>query len=173
MKPNAQMGIRLKNGSRLSVFLQDMPLPLTLSSGENVEVSSLSLRRLWTANAESYKGSESSSEWIELSEVPGDVPESAFLLVGNNMVAGSFRDTAVNLSVEGSLMRLPVEQIVRMKRSISEGGQMGAEFVVVLANGDSVVGEVTNGFVELEASEVDRVPVHHLLDFQRKAAQSE
>ena len=173
VKPNAQMGIRLKNGSRLSVFLQDMPLPLTLSSGENVEVSSLSLRRLWTANAESYKGSESSSEWIELSEVPGDVPESAFLLVGNNMVAGSFRDTAVNLSVEGSLMRLPVEQIVRMKRSISEGGQMGAEFVVVLANGDSVVGEVTNGFVELEASEVDRVPVHHLLDFQRKAAQSE
>ena len=173
VKPSAQMGIRLKNGSRLSVFLRDRPLPLTLSSGENVEVSSLSLRRLWTANAEIFKGSENSSEWIELSEVTGDIPDSAFLLVGNNVVAGTFRDSSVNLSVEGSLMRLPVEQIVRMRRSIAEGGEMGAEFIVELANGDAVVGEVTSGFVELEASEVDRVPVHHLLDFQRKAAQSD
>lgn len=173
VKPNAQMRMRLKNGSRLSVFLQDRPLSLPLSSGENVEVSSLSLRRLWTVNAESFRGSDNTAEWIELSEVSGDIPDSAFLLVGNNMVAGSFRDSAVNLRVEGSTMRLPVEQIVRMKRSIVEGGQMGAEFVVELANGDAVVGEVISGFMELEASEVDRVPVHHLLDFQRKAAQAD
>jgi len=173
VSPSMGLMIRLKNGSRLHVFLQDMPWALTLASGEVVEVSPLELRRLWLSNAEGFGGSEGSSEWLELSEVPGSVPVSAFLLAGNNVVAGAFKNSTISLKVEGTSMILPVEQIVRMKRSIGEDSERDPEFAVSLVSGYAVVGELMDAFVEIDSGEVRRVPVQHLLDFQRKESRSE
>tara|TARA_B100001093_G_scaffold159350_1_gene151802 strand:+ start:9490 stop:11403 length:1914 start_codon:yes stop_codon:yes gene_type:complete len=172
--PHPRLVLLTLQGSRLSVFVRDIPLFAKLSSGEEVEISALSVKRIWRANADGFASGGDSSDWIALSEVPGDIPQSAALLMGNNLIAGALTGPELLFDVEGTTMTLPAAQIVAMTRLFGgvEESPEKARFEASLEGGDSISGRLLDPFVRIDAQHVTIVPTQHIVDY-RNAVSSE
>lgn len=173
--PYPSLTLLTKRGSRLSVFVRDAPLSANLSSGEEVEISALSVKRIWRSNADGFESHGGTSEWIALSEVPGKLPESASLLKGNNLVAGALTGPELFFDVDGTVMRLPPERIVAMSRLV-EGMEESSEkvrFEARLEGGESISGQLLDPFIRINAQHVTVVPTQHLVDYRNTVSSKE
>ena len=173
--PHPRLVLLTLQGSRLSVFLRDIPLSTKLSSGKEVEISALSVKRIWRANADGFASHGDSSDWIALSEIPGDIPESAALLMGNNLIAGALTGPELLFDVEGTIMTLPAARIVAMTRLFGgvEESPEKARFEVRLEGGDSISGCLLDPFVRIDAQHVTIVPTQHLVDYRNAVSSQE
>ena len=173
--PHPRLVLLTLKGSRLSVFVRDAPLSAKLSSGEEVEISALSVKRIWRANADGFESHGDTSEWIALSEVPGKLPESATLLAGNNLIAGALTGPELLFDVDGTIMRLPPVRIAAMSRrfAVGEESPENVLFEVRLESGDSISGRLLDPFIRIGAQHVTIVPAQHVVDYRNALSPQE
>jgi len=171
--PSPRYRLVTPDESRLTVFIPDENLPLTLSSGKEVDLRTSRIGRIWKSGRTFVGKVSMDDEWLDYSEIPRDIrPESGILLSGNNILAGSLEKDEIFLIDGSALVKVAVAEIASIRRSLDEGSRFHPVFQFELKNEDVLSGRLRDSSIKIRTgSRVWDIPTAHFIAYRAKEAE--
>ncbi|MFV1993977.1 MAG: hypothetical protein ACC661_00975 [Verrucomicrobiales bacterium] len=161
--PSPRYRLHLKDGSRITGFLEDGELTLNSSRFGAVQLASGEVAGFWLAGDEAP---EIVREIEEIDDI-GDSAIAVCLLKGDNLVAGRLGNSEIHVLSGTTLTVLHAEEIVSIRRSFEEEFDLRPGFEIELRGGDLLRGILREDRLRIEGSQmVWEVPVTHFLAMQ-------
>ncbi len=165
--PAPQMRMALMDLSRISAFLTGNQITLMLADGNSVEVETTALKRIWGVGQSGLSISADTIAWFGIDEASADVPASAVLMRGNNLIEGTLAEGQFDLMVDDSEFQVSAESVAGIKRSSDSSGDSTAEFTFLLKSGEALIGTVAGAYVVVSRGDkLISIPVNDLLEYR-------
>jgi hypothetical protein len=156
------------DGSRYSVFLKHRNFSTKMAREGEVERNAGEIVRYWRAGRESTAAMSGEETWLDFSEIPDEFEfGEGFLIRGNNLLAGTFKDSAITIESPGTSIRVETSRVRSVRRNPDVTTADSIRYVVELKNGESIEGGILEDYLNLfhNGGEI-RIPTSTLYAFR-------
>jgi hypothetical protein len=133
-----------------------------------VERNAGEIVRYWRAGRESTAAMSGEETWLDFSEIPDEFEfGEGFLIRGNNLLAGTFKDSAITIESPGTSIRVETSRVRSVRRNPDVTTADSIRYVVELKNGESIEGGILEDYLNLfhNGGEI-RIPTSTLYAFR-------
>lgn len=167
-----------QDGSMWTVFLGQAALTL-MERGEGVDpetpliVPPVTVAGAWAAGQQVGKAAvDLADEWFDLEDAVAwagaDLPASAILLSGNNLLNGALAMDTLNVVSGGVVTPIVASEVISIRRSADSDSDVAPIFEIELKGGEVLTGRLRERMLLLEsAGRPWQVPSKHFIAFQR------
>ncbi|MCB1229093.1 MAG: hypothetical protein KDN19_02440 [Verrucomicrobiae bacterium] len=172
------------DGSLLTVFLGSDDLALAEAgssageSGAALVISPVAVAGAWKPGQRVGRAAgDPADEWFDLEDavtsLGRQLPDSAVLLSGNNLLAGRLAMERLNLVSGTAVTPIDPAEIVMMRRSLDTESDAAPVFEIELSGGEVLTGRLRERLFEIESGEKRwRVPAAHFIAYRVNEAPS-
>ncbi len=166
------------DGSLLTVFLGSDDLEITEAgaaageSGSTVVVSPVTVAGAWApGHRVGVAAGDPTEEWFDLEDAVGatggELPGSAILLSGNNLLSGRLAMESLNLVAGAAVTPIDPAEIASMRRSLDSDSDATPVFEIELSGGETLTGRLRERLFDIESGGKRwRVPAAHFIAFR-------
>ena len=167
--PSPRFRVIHKNGSEVSAFLPVGNWVVNTPYAQGIEIPTSAIDRIWVAGGARPDRATETVDWRDFAEVPfGQGPVKGFLLLGSQLLEGSFSDAHFELLAGGNLLRLETAQIAAIRRSVDPESEDLIE--VELANGEKLTGQFASPYMKITGTGGEiQIPSSRLLAYRNAA----
>lgn len=165
------------DGSLLTVFLGSSDLTWhevgAESGAEAMVISPVTVSGAWQPGHRMGKaGGDMVDEWFDLDDAAsssgGELPESAVLLSGNNLLSGTLAMESLNLVSGAAVTPIDPAEIVSMRRALDSDSEASPSFEIELNGGELLTGRLRERlFIIVSGEKRWRVPANHFIAYRK------